>query len=356
MTRFRVAVVGTGHIAEEAHLPAFAAEAGRTELVAAVDIDAERADSFAVRHGIPAAYTDLDAMLRRERPDLVVLCSPPAAHLDAALSSLRSGAWVWLEKPPFLSLAEFDLVEAAERQGGPYASVIFQQRSGSGLRRLVRQLDSGELGRPLVAQAVTTWYRSPEYYAVPWRGRWDTEGGGTTLGHGIHQMDLLLAVLGPWAEVRAMAARLERDMDVEDVSTALVRFESGALATVVNSALSRREESYLRFDFSEASVELRHLYGYGDADWTYTPERLRAVDGAEVRSSHTALLPGLLDAMDRKERPPLSGRNGGREALELVTALYQAAFTGATVRPTDLLPDNPFYQRLHGGVPEWARC
>lgn len=353
MTGIRVALVGTGHIAEAAHLPAFAAEAARTELVAAVDLDRGRAEDFAARHGIPAAYGDLQAMLDRERPDLVVLCSPPAAHLDAVLSSLAAGAWVWLEKPPVLSLAEFDRIEEAERAGGPYVSVIFQHRFGSAARRLVRQVRAGDLGQPLVAQSVTAWYRPDAYYAVPWRGRWDTEGGGTTLGHGIHQMDLMLAVLGPWAEVQAMAGRLQRDIEVEDVSTALVRFESGALATVVNSALSLREESYLRFDFADATVELRHLYGYGDADWTYTPPRPVPPGEADVPSSHTAQLPYLLDAMERGERPPLSGP-AGRESLELVTALYRAAFTGTPTRRADLTPDDPFYHRLHGDVPGWA--
>lgn len=353
MAGFRVALVGTGHIAEVAHLPAFAAESARTELVAAVDIDADRAAAFAARHGIPAAYGDLDRMLDRERPDLVVLCSPPAAHLDAVLRSLAAGAWVWLEKPPVLSLAEFDRIERAEQVGGPYVSVIFQHRFGSAARRLVREVAAGDLGQPLVAQSVTTWHRPDAYYAVPWRGRWDTEGGGTTLGHGIHQMDLMLAVLGPWTEVQAMAGRLQRDIEVEDVSTALIRFESGALATVVNSALSLREESYLRFDFAEASVELRHLYGYGDADWTYTPPRPVPPGEPEVRSSHTAQLPFLLDAMERGERPPLSGPQG-RASLELVTALYRAAFTGRPTRPADLTPDDPFHHHLHGNTPGWA--
>ena len=48
------------------------------------------------------------------------------------------------------------------------------------------------------------------------------------MGHGIHQMDLLLHLLGDWSEVRAMAGRLVHDVESEDVSTALVRFESGA--------------------------------------------------------------------------------------------------------------------------------
>ena len=79
------------------------------------------------------------------------------------------------------------------------------------------------------------------------------------------------SVLGPWQEVSAMAARQARDTETEDVSMALVTFDNGAMATVVNSVLSPRETSVLRFDFERATVEVEHLYGYSDDDWTITP-------------------------------------------------------------------------------------
>src|SRR6201999_1263014 len=113
---------------------------------------------------------------------------------------------------------------------------------------------SGVLGRPLVAVCTTTWYRDQAYFDVPWRGRWDTEGGGPTMGHGIHQMDLLLAVLGEWTDVTATARRQAREIDTEDLSLAHVGFANGAVASVVNSVLSPREQSYLRFDFELATV------------------------------------------------------------------------------------------------------
>jgi predicted dehydrogenase len=355
--------VGAGGIAELAHLPALRAQADRVELVAALDTDPARLADFTGRHGIPAARTSLDELLERDRPDLVHLCTPPAAHVADAVRCLDAGAWVLIEKPPARSLAEYDLIEAAERAGGPYASVVFQHRFGSAGLRLARLARTGTFGRPLVAQCVTAWYRGHAYYEVPWRGRWATEGGGPTMGHGIHQMDLLLAVLGDWSEVRAMTATLDRRVETEDVSAALVRFDSGAVATVLNSVLSPREESYLRFDFADATVELRHLYGYRDQDWTLTPAPHAAGDRAlleawhtgdpDVPSSHTAQLPYLLDAWERGIRPPLSGAEG-RAGLELVTAIYRAARTGVPVRRADLGPHDPFYHRLDGADGEPA--
>jgi predicted dehydrogenase len=356
----RVAVIGTGGIAELGHMPALRAAGDSVEVVAAVDVDPERLEEFRSRHGIVAGYATVDAMLAAEKPDLVHICTPPVTHADIAVRCLTAGAWVLIEKPPCLSLAEYDRIEAAERQGGPYASVVFQHRFGSGARNAVDLVSSGALGRPLVAVCNTTWFRDQAYFDVPWRGRWDTEGGGPTMGHGIHQMDLLLALLGEWAEVRAIAGRLDRATETEDVSMALVRFANGAMASIVNSVLSPREESYIRVDLTDATVELTHVYGYQNADWRFTPaphvrdeDRIASWAPAEdVKSSQTAQLPYILQAIAKGERPPLSGTQG-RETLELVAAVYRSAYTGIPVRYGEITPGDPYYRSMHGEALPW---
>jgi predicted dehydrogenase len=354
----RVAVVGTGNIARVGHLPVLRAESHRAEIVAAVDTDGDSVRAFCEQYGVPAAYRSLEEMLAEQRPDLVHLCTPPFAHAEQTVACLEAGSWVWVEKPPCLSLAEYDRITAAERPGGPYASVVFQHRYGRGARRLRELVAEGRLGRPLVAQCVTAWFRGHEYFEAPWRGRWSTEGGGPTVGHGIHQMDLMLSVLGDWSEVSAMTGTLDRRIETEDVSLAMVRFASGAMASVVNSVLSRREESYLRFDFAEATVELRHLYGYRDCDWTYTPALASApsADDDDAPSSHAAQFALLLDSIERGERPPASGSEG-RQTLEFITGLYASAFTGTTVLRSQITPDLPYYSRIEPPVVrEWKEA
>ncbi|MEU1305886.1 Gfo/Idh/MocA family protein [Streptomyces shenzhenensis] len=361
----RTAVVGTGGIARSSHLPALRtlADEGEVEVVAAVDIDPDAVRGFADKAGIPYAATDLDAMLAQVRPDLVVLCTPPAVHREQSVAALRAGAWVWCEKPPCPSLADFDAIEAAEQAGGTgaYASIVFQHRFGSGARHVRRLLETGEFGRPLVAHCQTTWYRDAAYYAVPWRGRWVTEGGGPAMGHGIHQTDLLLDLMGPWSEVRGMAARLVHDVETEDVSTALVRFANGAVGTVVNSVLSLDEVSRIRIDCERATIELTHLYGYRNADWRITPapgvpeETVTAWRdfGADEPSSHLAQLRALVADIKAGRRHPTSG-TGGRGTLEFITALYKSAFTDAPVRAGEIGPGDPYYTALHGGAQGWA--
>lgn len=361
-TRRRVAVVGTGAIVSGSHLPALRAHSDRVELVAAVDVDQERLDDFRELAGDQVAgYTSVDAMLDAVRPDLVLIGTPPSLHREQTVAALKAGAWVLCEKPLTLSLAEYDEIAAAEEASGAYAAVVFQHRYGSGAVHARELITSGELGAPLVAHCQTTWHRDAAYYAVPWRGKWASEGGGPTMGHGIHQYDLLLHLLGEWEEIQAMAARLVHDTESEDVSTALVRFRDGALATVVNSVLSPDEVSRIRVDCAEATVELTHLYGHSNDSWAYTPAPHVASDRAtawrtpanDVPSSHTAQLGALLDAYDTGTRPPGSGQDA-RATLEFAAALYKAAFTGRSVRAGEIGPGDPFYEAMHGEYPDWA--
>ncbi|MFI0898086.1 Gfo/Idh/MocA family protein [Streptomyces sp. NPDC020983] len=355
----RVAVAGTGAIARQAHLPALRELGGETDVVAAFDIDERAVRDFCAEGGVPHAYTDLGRMLAEQRPGLVVICTPPAFHQEQTTAALRSGAWVWCEKPPCRSLAEYDAMQAAEGgPGGPYAAVVFQHRFGSSAAHVRELISGGAVGRPLVAHCQTTWYRDAAYYAPPGRGTWAGEGGGTTMGHGIHQIDLMLELLGPWAEVRAMAGTLVHGTETEDVSTALVRFASGALATVVNSAVSPDQVSRIRIDCERATLELTHLYGYSGADWRITPapgvpapEAAAWRDtGPDVPSSHLAQLRSLTADLRAGRRPRASGADG-RTSLELVAALYKSARTGDPVQAGGIRPGDPFYT-CPGGMPE----
>ncbi|CAM5257093.1 Gfo/Idh/MocA family oxidoreductase OS=Streptomyces chartreusis OX=1969 GN=HUT05_40505 PE=4 SV=1 [Streptomyces chartreusis] len=151
------------------------------------------------------------------------------------------------------------------------------------------------------------------------------------------------------------------DVETEDVSTALVRFANGAMATVVNSVLSPDEVSRIRIDCERATVELTHLYGHRNDDWRITPARdVPAAEaatwqdfGADVPSSHLEQLRELLASMRAGQRPRSSG-DDGRTSLELIAALYKSAFTDATVRAGEIGPGDPFHSAMHGGAPGWA--
>ncbi|HEX8864780.1 MAG TPA: Gfo/Idh/MocA family oxidoreductase [Lentzea sp.] len=357
----RAAIIGTGAIASS-HAEAVRAAGDRIELVAVVDVDAQRADDFAEQWDVPEVYRSLAALLDAEELDVVHICTPPRSHLPLALECLAADVHVLLEKPPALSLSEIDTLIAAERASGGRVATVFQHRFGPAAIRLRRLVAEGVLGRSLVAKCDTLWYRDGAYYEVPWRGDWGSEGGGPTMGHGIHQFDLMLSVLGPWQEIRAVAARQARDVRTEDVSMALVTFADGTVASVVNSVLSPRETSELRFDFERATVEVEHLYGYSDADWTITPApgqdevvaRWRE-ERSEVVSGHGCQLTTFLDALDAGESPPVTLADT-RNTMEFIAALYASAFTGTVVKAGQIGPDSPFYATMEGSGAPWANA
>ena len=377
----KVAIVGCGNISHR-HAEAYA-KTGRADLVGVADVVEAKARAAAEKYGA-TPYASVTELLAAEDPDLVSVTTPPGSHAEIAIEVLAAGKSVLLEKPPVLSLAELDEVARAEEGSEGSVWVVFQHRHGSGAVRAADLLGRGALGRPLVAVCETLWFRPRSYFDPEWRGTWVGEGGGPTLGHGIHQIDLLLHLLGPWRTITASAVRLERPVEFEDVSTALVTFESGAVATVVNSLLSPRELSRIRIDTSGGTLEVNHVYGYSDRDWTFHPapdaakaatlgldpgvrqadgllvgttESGAAADpwaasaGEDVPSNHEAQITRLVDDL-------LSGRThettlaSTRPTMEFVTALYASSITGGPIHRTDLTPAHPFYRALHGNLPK----
>lgn len=373
-TRLRVAVVGAGAIGP-LHVRAYAAD-DRVELVGIADVVPERAEALASEYGT-TAYPSVELLLAGARPQLVSVATPPGTHLDIAREVLASGLSVIVEKPPVLSLDELDRLEEAERESAGSASVIFQHRFGSGAVRARELLRAGRLGAPRFVLCETSWYRPREYFDPEWRGTWSGEGGGPTLGHGIHQIDLMLHLVGPWRTVDASAFRLDRPVEFEDVAVATVVFENGAVGCVINSLLSPDEVSRIRIDTTDGSLEVTHLYGYADDDWTFTPvsggvgsaapapgagarradgesdhgDPWAATRGEDIPSGHGAQLSRLVDDV-RANAKHDSTLDSSRATMEFVTALYASAFTGRPVDRADLRPGHRFYDRLDGGTPQ----
>ena len=306
-------------------------------MVGLVDIVPEHAEAYADAYGGPT-YPDVTSLMSEARPDLVSVATPPGAHAEVAAKVLRAGGSVLIEKPPCPTLAEFDVVAEAERAGGGTAYVVFQHRHGSGARRAAELLGSGALGRPLVAVCETLWFRPDSYFDPDWRGTWSGEGGGPTLGHGIHQIDLLLHLLGPWHHLTATAVRLARPVEFEDVSLATVGFEDGAVASVVNSLLSPRELSRIRIDTTAGTLEVNHVYGYRDADWSFFPLP-QCGGGGEPRpgSRESATTTGARDSGRRRQTiRPMSGRPAPAPTCRATTPLRSPGWS-TTCSPDALI-------------------
>ncbi|MEZ0490952.1 Gfo/Idh/MocA family protein [Kineococcus sp. TBRC 1896] len=369
----RVGIVGCGGIARS-HGRAYAADP-RVELVAVHDVSSAAAQSFADEVGATAC--DSLADLAAQDVQLVSVCTPPGTHTDTTIALLELGVSVLLEKPPTVNLADMDRIARAEEANPGAVFVVFQHRHGSGAKRAHRLLADGALGAPQVAVCETLWYRPESYFDPEWRGNWAGEGGGPTLGHGIHQIDLLLHLLGEWTTVDARASRVARPVEFEDVATASVTFAGGAVASVTTSLLSPREVSRIRIDTTGGTLEVEHLYGYADADWSWFPlpdagtaasngadpglarapgapegaeqDVWRASAGEDVPSNHAAQIHDLVGDL-LAGRPHPTTLASTRPTMEFVTALYASALQGRVVDRGDLTPDLPFYRSLDGGL------
>ena len=335
----RAAIVGTGSVAV-LHARSLARIEG-VDLVAVADVVPGRSADFAAEHVAAAhAYDSLESLFAAQQIDVVHLCTPPGVHAPQALAAFAHGAHVVAEKPPALSLAELQSMTDAAAAAGREFAVVFQQRTGSAADHVKHLLDAGAFGRALFATCNTLWYRDAEYYSVPWRGRWETEGGGTTLSHGIHQIDLLAYLLGDWRSASAQLWRQARDVQTEDVSTGTILFETGTVASVSTSVVSPRETSSIRIDAEKATIEVDHLYGHDPKSWRITPSpRVTAEEAASwafddggdgVPSGHDALLESVYASLLSGSALPAVASEPAR-ALEIVTAFYASAREGAPV-------------------------
>ncbi|WP_457967508.1 Gfo/Idh/MocA family oxidoreductase [Arthrobacter sp. D1-29] len=356
--RIRVGFIGTGGIAN-AHADALRQQPG-VELTAAIDLDTSRAEAFASKWGIARTAANLRKAVDAGGLDLVAICTPPSSHFPLALEALTHGLHAVIEKPPTLSLSQMRELESAEAASAGTLSCVFQHRFGSGARKLHSLQSSGVLGKPLVGTCNTLWFRDQAYFDVPWRGLWDVEGGGPTMGHGIHQFDLLLHLWGPWAEVSAFAGKLARRTDTEDASAAVVRFESGAIATIINSVISPRETSYMRLDFENATVELEHLYGYADHNWTVTPAPGQDAvvelwaQGDDYASGHSAQYQTIVRSLQGGEAVPVS-ISDAYGTMELAAAIYASSVSGTTIARGQIDESSPFFTRMDGHLEPWKQ-
>ena len=341
----RAGILGTGGVAR-LHAEALA-ELDGVELVAVADASPASATSFSERHGSPQVFGDLAAMLAGGALDVVHLCTPPAGHAEQAALAFAAGCDVIVEKPPALSLHDVELMETSAAEAGRMLAVVFQQRTGTAVAHLRRLLAEGAFGRPLIAICHTLWNRGQDYYAADWRGTWAGEGGGPTLGLGIHQIDLLAYLLGDWESANGTFWRLDRDTEMEDLATGTIVFGSGAVASVVTSVLAVREESLIRIDTGRATIELAHLYGHAHANWRITPAAgVTAEEIArwelpvdEVPSGHDALLRETYAALLARRPAPSVAAEAAR-GLEMVTALYASARLGRAVTHAELDGDS----------------
>jgi predicted dehydrogenase len=348
--RWTVAVIGSGigrsHIAE-----GYARMPDRFEARVLCDLNEERLAKVADEFAVPRRSTSFDEVLAMDDIDIIDICTPPTLHFPQAMAALAAGKQVVCEKPLVGSLAEIDLLAAAEAKATGRVMPVFQYRFGNGLQKAKRIVELGLAGKPYIGTVETAWRRGPDYYSVPWRGRWETELGGALLTHAIHSHDILTFLMGDIASVFARTATRVNSIEVEDCAVASLVLESGALASLAATLGSAKEISRLRLCFEHVTFESSLApYSPGDDPWQILPTspeaEARFATALEGWSAVPSRFEGLMAAYHRalETAGPLPVTLAdARRSLELITALYHAAETGAPVSlPIGL--DHPKYK------------
>jgi len=349
-----VAVVGCGigrmHIED-----GYANHPSKFKVLAICDLDEAKLAAVGDKFGVARRTTAFDEVLRMDDVDILDICTPPKLHFAQVSAALAAGKNVVCEKPLVGSLADVDRLAAAERQAKGRLMPVFQYRFGNGLQRAKRVVDLGLAGKPYVATVETAWRRDRAYYAVPWRGRWDTELGGVLLSHAIHSHDIMSYLMGGIATVYARTATRVNPIETEDCAVASLVMESGALVSLAATLGSHKEISRLRFCFEHVTFESSLLpYLPGEDPWQIipsSPDSGTRIDEAlagfnSVRPGFEGLMNAYYAALESGGPLPVTVADA-RRSLELITALYHSAETGEEVS----LPIGPGHPKYGGWQP-----
>ncbi|MFC8683495.1 Gfo/Idh/MocA family protein [Microbacterium ureisolvens] len=351
----RIGIIGTGGIAD-AHIRGYLAFPEHCEIVALADVipgkAAQKAEAFGFADA--AAFDDPLAMIAEVALDVVSIATPPSTHAALAIAALDAGVNVLVEKPMAPSLEECDAMLAAQERSGKVLSVVAQNRFRDDLMTLKEVVESGLLGSISHARVDSAWWRGMPYYDLWWRGTWEKEGGGCTLNHAIHHIDLLLWLLGRPTEVTAMLANAQHDnAEVEDLSVAVFRYDRG-LAQLTSSVVHHGEEQEIVIQGADARVsqpwkvvaERSRPDGFperdGDSELVARIEALVEDRAPLDHLGHEGQIGDLLAAI-RDGRAPIAGGVDGRNAVEVVTAIYKAGFEREVVA-LPLRADDPYYR------------
>ena len=338
----RVGVIGTGAISQK---HALACRNIGFSIVACTNRTEDKGRQFAAAHGAEYVAT-IEELCQHPMVDYVDLCTFPNLRLPVVELCAKHGKHVLVQKPMATDLATARKMISVAAAAGIQLGVVSQHRCDDSTLFLHRAIQQGRLGRILQGDAYVKWHRSAEYYSRPIKGSWDGEGGGALITQAIHQVDLLLYLVGPVSRVFAewQLGALHR-IESEDVVNALLRYSNGATGVIqASTAFSPGYPERIEIHGTKGSAIVT-----GDKLTTWdviddagepAPVASQVASGASdpMAISVAPFERQFLDFAEacQKGRAPLCSGADGYRALELVLSVYESCRTGqpAAVGPS----------------------
>ena len=341
----KYALIGCGRIATN-HVKAVLNNG--LEFAAVCDVDPQQMENLLTKHGLEkdhsiARYTDYRKMVEEVQPELVGIATESGVHAQIALYCIDHGVNCIIEKPIAMSMKDADEIVRRSEEKGVKVSACHQNRFNIAVQETRKALEAGRFGKLSHGSVHVRWNRNKTYYdQAPWRGRWASDGGAL-MNQCIHGIDLLRWMFGD--EVEEVYGQTRQQfhhyLEAEDVGMAVVKFKNGAIATIegTTNVYPQNLEETLYIFGEKGTVKIGGKSTNNIDVWDFADEEARddANKGLKEATSnvygngHTSLYADMIDAIEH-DRKPYVDAAAGRNALELVLAIYKSQKEGAPVK------------------------
>ena len=341
----KYALIGCGRIATN-HVKAVLNNG--LEFAAVCDVDPQQMENLLTKHGLEkdhsiARYTAYRKMVEEVQPELVGIATESGVHAQIALYCIDHGVNCIIEKPIAMSMKDADEIVRRSEEKGVKVSACHQNRFNIAVQETRKALESGRFGKLSHGSVHVRWNRNKSYYdQAPWRGRWASDGGAL-MNQCIHGIDLLRWMFGD--EVEEVYGQTRQQfhhyLEAEDVGMAVVKFKNGAIATIegTTNVYPQNLEETLYIFGEKGTVKIGGKSTNNIDVWDFADEEARddANKGLKEATSnvygngHTSLYADMIDAI-KHDRKPYVDAAAGRNALELVLAIYKSQKEGVPVK------------------------
>lgn len=341
----KYALIGCGRIATN-HIKAVLNN--DLEFVAACDIVEENIESLLAKHNLEkdetiARYVDYKIMLdKHPEIQLVAIATSSGNHAEIALYCIDKGIHVIIEKPMAMNMKDAEEIIRRANSKGVLVSACHQNRFNIAVQQMRKAVEAGRFGKLSHGSIHVRWNRNKDYYAqAPWRGTW-AEDGGCLMNQCIHGIDLLRWMLGDEVESVYGVTRQQQHnyLEAEDVGMAVVTFKNGAIATIegTTNVYPKNLEETLYLFGENGTVKLggkstNNIDVWDFADETEADEKNKGLEEETSNvygNGHTSLYADMIDAIKNKRKPYVDAV-AGRNALEMILAIYKSMKTGQPV-------------------------
>lgn len=318
------------------------------DIVAVCDIVPENMENLLKKHNLEndksiKRYIDYKQMVSENETELVSIATESGKHAEIALYCINKGINVIIEKPMAMSLYDADQIINLAKEKNIKVCVSHQNRFNIAVQEMRKALESGRLGKLSHGSVHVRWNRNKDYYEqAKWRGTW-AQDGGALMNQCIHGIDLLRWTFGDdidevYGQTRQ---QFHNYLEAEDVGVAVVKFKNGAVATIegtTNVYPQNLEETLYVFG-EKGTVKLGGKSTNNIDIWDFADENkndqknkcLEEVTSNVYGNGHTSLFADMADAI-KNNRKPYVDAMAGRNALELVLAIYKSQKTGKPVK------------------------